>query len=136
MRVGDPRGEEQRMITLIGSAGKTLGYMGMPWEELYGYAQAVRTGNTLYIAGQLNHDEHGNLVAPAPVDAAGRITDASNMETQMRTAYANAAKLLASFGASLDNVVEETLYVTDVDAAFAVAGAVRKKAYGKERPEC
>ena len=44
----------------------------------------------------------------------------------MRTAYANAVKLLAKFGATLDHVVEETIYVTDVDAAFAVAGAIRK----------
>jgi enamine deaminase RidA (YjgF/YER057c/UK114 family) len=30
----------------------------------------------------------------------------------------------------LDNVVEEVLYVTDMDAAFAVAGEVRAAAYG------
>jgi enamine deaminase RidA (YjgF/YER057c/UK114 family) len=52
------------------------------------------------------------------------------MEQQMRVTYANAAKLPARFGATLDNVVEETLYVLDVDAAFAVAGNVRKEAYG------
>ena len=57
------------------------------------------------------------------------------MELQMRTAYANAVKLLTKFGATLDHVVEETIYVTDVDAAIAVAGAVRKAAYGKDKPE-
>jgi enamine deaminase RidA (YjgF/YER057c/UK114 family) len=50
------------------------------------------------------------------------------MEEQMRVTYANAAKLLARFGATLDHVVEETLYVLDVDAVFAVAGKVRKEA--------
>jgi enamine deaminase RidA (YjgF/YER057c/UK114 family) len=54
----------------------------------------------------------------------------------MQAAYANAARLLERFGATLDNVVEETPYVLDVDAAFAVAGAVRKAAYGTERPIC
>jgi enamine deaminase RidA (YjgF/YER057c/UK114 family) len=58
------------------------------------------------------------------------------MGLQMRTAYANAAKLLAKFGATFDDVVEETVYVTDVDAAFAVAGSVRKAAYGSDRPQC
>jgi enamine deaminase RidA (YjgF/YER057c/UK114 family) len=124
------------MNTLAGSARKTLGYLGVPWEDAYGYAQAVQVGTTIYVSGQLSHDDVGNLIAPAPVDGQGRITDASNMELQMRTAYANAAKLLSPFGATLDQVVEETLYVTDVDAAFAVAGAVRKAAYGKDRPEC
>jgi hypothetical protein len=33
-------------------------------------------------------------------------------------------------------VVEETLYVLDVDAAFAVAGKVRKDAYAVARPQC
>jgi enamine deaminase RidA (YjgF/YER057c/UK114 family) len=52
------------------------------------------------------------------------------METQMRQTYANATKILGEFGATLENVVEEVLYVTDMDRAFAVAGAVRKEAYG------
>src|SRR3546814_7049060 len=58
------------------------------------------------------------------------------MGEQMRVAYANAAKLLARFGATLDHVVEETLYVLDVDAAFAAAGKVRKEAYATARPQC
>jgi hypothetical protein len=42
----------------------------------------------------------------------------------------------AGHGATLDHVVQETIYVIDVDAAFTVAGPVRKAAYGKDRPEC
>ena len=38
------------------------------------------------------------------------------------------------FGATLHKVVEEVLYVRDMDAAFAVAGAVRKDAYGSRKP--
>jgi enamine deaminase RidA (YjgF/YER057c/UK114 family) len=109
--------------------------LGMPWEADYGYAQAVRVGDTIYLSGQLSHDEEGNLVGPAPLDDQGRIRDHSNMEIQMRQAYANAKRLLAQYGATLDNVVEEVLYVTDMDAAFAVAGRVRKEAYGSEKPD-
>ena len=58
------------------------------------------------------------------------------MELQMRTTYANAAKILARFGAGLQDVVEEVLYVLDMDAAFSVAGAVRKVAYGTDSPQC
>ena len=42
--------------------------LGMPWEGLYGYVQAVKVGNTLYLSGQLSHDDQGNMVAPAPLD--------------------------------------------------------------------
>ena len=108
----------------------------MPWGTTYGYAQAVRVKNTIYVAGQLSHDSDGNLVGPASVDSSGVATDTSKMELQMRTTYANAATVLAQFGAGLRHVVEEVLYVTDMDAAFAVAGAVRKAAYGTDTPQC
>ena len=104
--------------------------LGMPWEGFYGYVQAVKVGNTLYLSGQLSHDDQGNMVAPAPLDGDGRITDHGNMGPQMAQTYANAKILLARYGATLDNVVEEVLYVTDMDAAFAVAGEVRAEAYG------
>jgi enamine deaminase RidA (YjgF/YER057c/UK114 family) len=115
---------------------KKTAYWGVPWEEAYGYAQAIQVGNEIYVSGQLSHDEGGNLVAAATLDKAGRPNDFSMMEEQMRTTYDNISKLLAQFGATLDNVVEETLYVLDVDAAFAAAGKVRKEAYGTERPQC
>ena len=100
-----------------------------------GYAQAVKVGDTIYVSGQLSHDDEGNFVGAAPLDDQGRIRDHSNMEIQMRQTYANAKKLLGRYGATLDNVVEEVLYVTDMDAAFAAAGPVRKEAYGSEKPD-
>ena len=116
--------------------GKEVAHFGVPWEKTYGYAQAVRVGNTIYVAGQLSHDDDGNFIGPATRDSSGHETDTSNMELQMRTTYANAAKVLARFGAGLRDVVEEVLYVIDMDSAFAVAGAVRKAAYGTDSPQC
>ena len=108
---------------------------GMPWEDQYGYVQALKVDDTIYLSGQLSHDEQGNVVGAALLDDNGKIRDHSNMETQMRQTYANAKKILGEFGATLDNVVEEVLYVTDMDKAMAVAGQVRKEAYGSEKPE-
>src|SRR5215467_111089 len=104
--------------------------LGMPWEDQYGYVQAVKVDNTIYVSGQLSHDDQGNMVGAAPLDDSGKIRDHSNMEIQMHQTYANAKKILSEFGATLDNVVEEVLYVTDMDTAFAMAGAVRAEAYG------
>jgi enamine deaminase RidA (YjgF/YER057c/UK114 family) len=109
---------------------KQVRSLGMPWEESYGYAQAVRVGDTIWVSGQLSHDDQGNIVGAAPVDKEGRILDHSNMRVQMAQSYANAKKVLAQYGATLDNVVEEVVYVTDMDAAFAVASAARAEAYG------
>jgi enamine deaminase RidA (YjgF/YER057c/UK114 family) len=113
---------------------KRIETLGMPWEALYGYVQAVKVGDTIYVSGQLGHDDDGEMVGPAPLDADGMIRDHSNMSVQMRQTYANARKVLGRFGATLDNVVEEVLYVTDMNAAFAAAGPVRKEAYGSEMP--
>lgn len=110
--------------------GKTAENFGVPWEEAYGYAQAVKVGDIIYLSGQLSHDADGALVAPAPLDADGRIADHGNMGPQMAQAYANARTLLERFGAGMAQVVEEVIYVTDMDASFAVAGTVRAEAYG------
>jgi enamine deaminase RidA (YjgF/YER057c/UK114 family) len=101
-----------------------------------GYAQAIKIGNTIHVSGQLSYDEKGTMIAPAALDEAGRRANLSMMAEQMRVTYANAAKILACFGATLDHVAEETLYVLDVDEAFAVADEVRQEAYAKAQPQC
>jgi 2-iminobutanoate/2-iminopropanoate deaminase len=80
--------------------------LGMPWEKEYGYSQAVKVDNTIYVSGQVSHDDKGNIV--------GR----GDMEVQMRQAYENIKMVLAQYGATVDNVVDEVLFVTDMDAAF------------------
>jgi len=117
------------------SARKDVKNFGVPWEEAYGYAQAVKVGGTIFLSGQLSHNEKGEMVAPAPVDAAGKVSDFSNMEAQMAQSYANCARLLADYGLTMENVAQETIYVLDMDAAFKVAGPVRKKAYGSSKPD-
>jgi enamine deaminase RidA (YjgF/YER057c/UK114 family) len=114
---------------------KEVTTFGLPWEEQYGYVQAVKVDDTIFVSGQLSHDDQGSMVAAAPLDDRGNIRDHSNMEIQMRQSYANAKKILGEFGATLDNVVEEVLYVTDMEKAFAAAGPVRKEAYGSQTPQ-
>lgn len=108
--------------------------LGVPWEDAFGYVQALKRGGIIYISGQLSHDESGTLVAPAELDEQGRPENFANMEAQLRCTYENARKLLAHFGATFDDVVEETLFVLDVDAAFPAAAKIRKEMYGSERP--
>ncbi len=80
--------------------------LNMPWEQEYGYSQAVKVGDTIYLSGQVSHDDEGNVLGEG------------DMEVQMRAAYANVGKVLAQFGAAMENVVDEILFVTDMDAAF------------------
>ncbi|HET8793707.1 MAG TPA: RidA family protein [Nitrososphaeraceae archaeon] len=89
---------------------------GMPWEEEYGYSQAIKVGDTIYISGQVSHDDKGKIVG-------------SDMELQMRQSYINVKKVLASYGASMENIVDETLFVTDMETAFAAAIKCRHEVF-------
>lgn len=109
---------------------------GVPWESAYGYVQAIQIKDTIYLSGQLSHDSDGNFVAPAELDEAGRPVDYSKMEEQFRQTYINAKKMLSEFGATLDDVVEEGVFVLDVPAGFAAAAKVRKEMYGTDVPQC
>ena len=65
------------------------------------FSQGVQTGNILTLAGQLGDNEDGSV----PVE----ILD------QMINCYRNIKNVLSEFGASLDNVIDETWFVTDVN---------------------
>jgi len=91
--------------------------LGRPWEKEYGYAQAVKVGDTIYVSGQVSHDDKGDIV--------GR----GDMEVQMRQAYANIQNVLAQYGVTMENMVDETLFVTDMDAAFAAAVKCRRDVF-------
>lgn len=88
-----------------------------PYAELI--AQAVQVGEILYLSGQVGVDEHGG-------------TPDSVVE-QTTLAYQHVAAVLAEFGATMDHVVEETVYVTDMPSVMAQVNevfAARAAAYG------
>jgi 2-iminobutanoate/2-iminopropanoate deaminase len=88
--------------------------LGMPWEKEYGYSQAVKVGDTIYVSGQVANDDEGNIIG------------LGDMEAQMRQSYANIKKILAMYGATMENIVDEILFVTDMDTAFAAAVKCRR----------
>ena len=94
--------------------------LGMPWEKEYGYSQAVKVGDTIYISGQVSHDDEGKIV--------GR----GDMEAQMRQAYANIQKMLEQYGATMDNVIDEVLFVIDMNTAFAAAVKCRQEVFSDQ----
>ena len=91
--------------------------LGMPWESEFGYAQGVQAGSLIHVAGQMSLDHTGAIVG------------AGDIEAQMRQAYANVKKVLEQFHATTEDVLEETIYVTDMQAALPVASKVRRDVY-------
>ncbi|HLY66209.1 MAG TPA: RidA family protein [Chloroflexota bacterium] len=72
---------------------------GMPESTLF--SPVVRSGNTIYVAGQVSQDEHGEIVGLGDFRAqAQRVMD--NLKTA-----------LAAAGAGLEHLVRITIYLTD-----------------------
>jgi len=91
--------------------------LNMPWEKEYGYSQAVKVGDTIYISGQVSHDDKGNILGEG------------DMEVQMRAAYANIGKVLVQYGATMENIVDEILFVTDMNTAYAARVKMKQEVF-------
>ena len=65
------------------------------------FSQGVQVGNVLTLAGQLGDNEDGSVPA--------------DVKDQMINCYNNIKNVLSEFGATLDNVIDETWFVTDVN---------------------
>lgn len=85
------------------------------------YVHGLRSGNTLYVAGQVAKDANGELVAPG--DAEG----------QARCVYENLRRVLEAAGATFDNVVKVTTFLVDRADAPAVS-KIRFEYFGDHRP--
>ncbi len=93
---------------------KDITQFGLPEETGYGFAQAVRVGAVVHVSGQVGRDGDAR-----PTDMAG----------QMRIAYQRIARALGALGATMADVVDETVYVRDMAAAQEVVRDVRAEAY-------
>ena len=64
------------------------------------YAQGVQVGSILTLAGQLGVDSNGET----PEDIKGQVINA----------YANIRNVLSEFGGTLENIIDEQWFVTDM----------------------
>ncbi len=99
--------------SVIRRGDRTIWHEHAPSEQEWGYAQAIVLGNTIHMSGTIGGGE--------------------TMEEQVRQIYRRIERGLKKHGATLQDVVKETVYTKDVDA-LAKANAVRKAAYGSHTP--
>lgn len=92
-------------------------YRNGPFKDFI--AQGTQVGNVLYMAGQVGMSESGFVPA--------------NIAEQTAIAYSNMKHVLSQFGADMGNIVDETLFVTDMSELMENVDAVygeRESAYG------
>ena len=89
-----------------------------PYADLF--SQGVQVGNSLNLAGQVGTDATGS----AP----------ESLVEQMQNAYQHVESVLKEFDCTMDNVVEETWFVTDMHECMSQVEALftaRQMIYGK-----
>jgi 2-iminobutanoate/2-iminopropanoate deaminase len=69
-------------------------------------ADGVRMGDTIHLSGAVSIDDKGQTV------------HAGDIVQQAKQAYANIAEVLEKFGATMDNIAYETLYLTDMSSVM------------------
>ena len=87
----------------------------------YTHVVQVHGGRTLYIAGQVAFDKSGNVVGKG--DFAAQVTQV----------FENLKSALAAGGATFDNVVKVTTFVTDL-SQMQTLRSIRGKYYGTNAP--
>lgn len=85
------------------------------------YAQAIRTGDLLFVSGQIALDP-----------ASGAVVD-GDVSVQTRRLLTSARAILEAGGASLETVVKTTVYLTDM-AHFAAMNEVYATFFGENPP--
>jgi reactive intermediate/imine deaminase len=66
------------------------------------YSQAVRVGNTIWVSGQI------------PLDPVTKEMVIGDVEAQVRRVFENLQAIVLAAGASLDDVVKATVFLTDL----------------------
>ena len=87
------------------------------------YSQGIRAdgGSLLFIAGQ------------TAADAEGKVVGKGNIEAQAERVFENLRAVLEAAGATFDNLVMTTTYLTDIGYREAY-NKVRLKCYGANQP--
>ncbi len=107
-------------VVVAGSAPKPVG----------AYPHARRVGDTLYLSGLGPRDPRDNSVPGGPVwNEAGERQD-YDIRAQTEAVISNMKLVLAESGASIDDVVDVTCYLIDMERDFAGFNEVYAKHFG------
>ena len=87
------------------------------------YPHARRAGNLLFLSGVGPRKRGSKDVPGAQVDAAGRLIG-WDIEAEMRSCFDNVRAILAEAGARWENIVDVTVFLTDLKRDWATYNRV------------
>ena len=86
--------------------------------EAHGYSAAIRSGDLLFVSGQVGSREDGT---PEP-----------DFERQVRLAFQNLEATLKAGGATFDDIVDVTSFHTDPKSQFETMMAVKQEVFSRK----
>ena len=86
--------------------------------EKHGYSAAVRSGELLFVSGQVGSRDDGS---PEP-----------DLAKQVQLAFDNLKAVLAAAGATFDDIIDVTTFHTDPESQMATIMAVKQTVFREE----
>ncbi|MDQ0577232.1 RidA family protein [Agromyces albus] len=91
-------------------------------EKEFGFAQAIKVGDTIYISGQLSHDDKGDFL------------HADDLDGQFQQVWANLDKVLAHYGITRNQIVQDGVFVVNLPENAATVASSHLAYFGEHRP--
>jgi reactive intermediate/imine deaminase len=104
------RARRRPSIANISMARQPIQTTGAP-QAIGTYSQAVRAGNTIYLSGQIGLDPSS-------------MTLAESIDAQIHQVFRNLQAVAAAAGATLDDAVKVTVFLTDMGSFARVNAAM------------
>ena len=89
---------------------------GWSWTKKYNISAGVKLGDTIHLSGNVAFDDAGEVIGVGDVYA------------QSKQIFKNIEEALASAGATMDDVIKITTYLTDI-AEYGAFGKARTEAF-------
>ena len=97
------------------------------------YPHARRVGNLLFLSGIGPRDAQSNAIVGNVYDAQDRLVS-YDIEAQCRAVFANVRKVLEASGARWEDLVDVTVFLTDMQHDFATYNRVYAEYFTSAQP--
>ncbi len=97
------------------------------------YPHAKRLGNLLFLSGIGPRPAGDGPIPGVTLDDAGQVTS-YDIEVQCHAVFANVRAVLESAGASWDDLIDVTVYLTDIQKDFKIYNKVYAEYFSSDGP--
>jgi 2-aminomuconate deaminase len=97
------------------------------------YPHARRVGNLLFLSGVGPRERGTKNIPGVELDEAGNIIS-YDIETQCRSVFQNVRYILEDAGSSWDNIVDVTVFMTNMKADFAAYNRLYAEYFAENQP--